>query len=271
MIKGIDVSEHNGQIDMKAVKDSDVQFIIMRLGYGKNRNQLDKKFYDNYLKAREQNIPIGIYLYSYATDVEDAKKEAKFVLDEIKNLQLEYPVFIDMEDADGYKYRHHVTYGTCIEICNVFCDLIEKNGYYAGIYASLDWLTNKINNKKLDRFDKWVAQWNKECQYKQPYGMWQYSSKGKISGIEGNVDLNYALKDYKEIIKNAGLNNLKILNNEAQSNTITYVIKRGDTLFKIAQQYNVKWQDIYHENIDVIGNNPNLIIAGEKIIIRRKS
>ena len=260
MKKGIDLSYHNGTIDMSEVKLSGIEFIILRLGYRKKENHIDKKFYENYNKAIQLGIPVGVYIYSYALNTSDALKEAKFVIDTVKNLKLEYPIFIDMEDADNYKSKKNVNYSTCIDICETFCNYIENCGYYVGIYANLDWLNNKINDSRLDKFDKWVAQWSKSCTYKKDFGMWQYSSKGSILGINGNVDLNYALRDYPSIIKNTKLNSLT-------SNNKFYIVQPGDNLTKIAKQYNTDWKAIYNMNREIIGDNPNRIKAGQKLII----
>lgn len=264
MKRGIDLSSHNGTIDMEKVKKSGIEFIILRMGYGKHKSQIDKKFYENYNKALKFQIPVGVYLYSYALNSESALDEAKFVLDVIKNLKLEYPVFIDMEDADGYKAKNNVNYSTCVDICEKFCCEIENAGYYVGIYANLDWLNNKINDNRLDKFDKWVAQWSKECSYKKDFGMWQYSSKGFISGVNGNVDLNYALKDYPKIIKQNGLNKLN-------STRVIYIVQPHDNLSKIAKKYNTTWQSIYELNKNIIGNNPNIIKIGQELIIKEES
>ena len=130
----------------------------------------------------------------------------------------------------------------------------------------MDWLNNRINSSKLDRFDKWVAQWNSTCTYKKDYGMWQYSDKGKVNGIKGNVDLNYAIYDYLNIIKNAGLNNL----NDVSNNIVYYTVQPGDNLSKIAEKFDgITWQEIYELNKETIGDNPNLIHAGLKLMIRR--
>lgn len=260
MKKGIDISHHNGTIDMAKVKECGIDFIILRLGYRKSKNNIDKKFYENYNKAIQLKIPVGVYLYSYARNTEEAVKEAEFVISTIKNLSIDYPVFIDMEDADGYKKLNKVSYSMCIEICDTFCKYIENSGYYAGIYANLDWLNNKINDDKLDRFDKWVAQWSKHCTYKKEFGMWQYSSKGTILGINGNVDLNYAFRDYPAIIKENDLNGSK-------SKNIVYVVQKGDNLTKIAKKYNTTWQKIYESNKSIIGNNPNFIKVGQQLKI----
>lgn len=257
MKKGIDLSYSNGNIDMAKVKESGIDFIILRLGYGKSKNQIDSRFYENYDKALKFGIPIGVYLYSYAHNCQDALEEAKLVIDVVKYLKLEYPIFIDMEDADGYKLRNNINYSTCIDICEIFCKHIESFGYYAGIYANLDWLNNKINNNKLDRFDKWVAQWSNTCDYKKEYALWQYSSKGVISGIQGNVDLNYALKDYPTRINNNNFG-LKYL----------YTVQAGDTLYKIAHKFNTNWRKIYELNKETIGSNPNYIKVGQNLIIK---
>lgn len=263
MKKGIDISSYNGSINMKKVKESGIEFIILRLGYGKYKSQIDTKFYENYYKALELGIPIGIYLYSYALNVDDAIMEAKLVINEINNLKIEYPIFLDMEDADGYKSRNKITNSTCIDICETFCNFIEEQGYYVGIYANLDWLNNRINNKRLDKFDKWVAQWNDNCSYNGNYGMWQYSSKGSILGISGPVDLNYSLRDYPTLIRNAKLNRLTC-------NKTIYMVQPGDTLTKIAQKYNTNWESIYKKNKNIIGTNPNIIKIGQELIIKEE-
>lgn len=265
MIKGIDISEHNGNVDMKKIKEDGIEFIILRLGYGKNQSQIDKNFKTNYEKAINSNIPVGVYLYSYATNISDSKEEAKLVLDNIKGLKIEYPIFIDMEDADNYKAKRNVSNATCIDICETFCQEIESAGYYVGIYANLDWLNNKINDNRLDKFDKWVAQWNNRCTYKKEYGMWQYSSKGKVEGITGNVDLNYSIYDYKNIIKKANLNHL---NNS--TNSIYHVVVKGDTLTLLAKKYNVNWKKIYELNKDIIGDDPNQIYPGQNLLIKEE-
>lgn len=265
MIKGIDLSEHNGDVNMEKIKQKGIEFVILRVGYGKNTSQIDKNFRVNYEKAIKNNIPIGVYLYSYAINIDDAKKEAELVLNTIKGLKIEYPIFIDMEDADGYKAKRNISNETCIDICEKFCTEIENAGYYTGIYANLDWLNNKINSSKLDRFDKWVAQWNSECTYKKTYGMWQYSSKGQIDGVKGNVDMNYAIYDYLSIIKNSNLNHL----NKVDFDITYYTVKPGDNLSTIAEQYNMTWQELYNINKSIIGDNPNLIHAGLELKIRR--
>lgn len=260
MKRGIDLSYHNGIVNMSAVKESGIEFVILRIGYRKKERHIDNKFYENYNNALNIGIPIGVYIYSYALNKNDAIEEANFVLEVVRDLKLEYPIFIDMEDADGYKRKNGISYETCIDICETFCSNIEDAGYYVGIYANLDWLNNKINNSRLDRFDKWVAQWSSVCKYKKEYGLWQYSSKGQVPGIVGNVDLDYALKDYPSIIRN-------LKEKDVPSNKIVYIVKPGDNLTKIAKRYNIDWKRIYNLNKKVIGNDPNKIQIGQELII----
>lgn len=260
MKRGIDLSSYNGSVDMNKVKQQGINFIILRVGIGGDGVEIDKKFYDNYEKANKVEIPIGVYLYSYACNRSQAVNEANGVLKIIKDLIIEYPIFIDMEDADNYKRNNNIQYTTCVDICESFCETIEKAGYYAGIYANLDWLNNKINDPRLDRFDKWVAQWGDFCTYKKHYGIWQNSSEGLISGINGSVDLDYSFKDYQSIIRNNGLNNLNI-------QILEHTVKEGENLTVIGRKYNKSWEEIYNLNRKTIGNNPNYIKVGQKLII----
>lgn len=258
MDKGIDISVHNGIVDMKKVKDDGIDFVIIRLGYG--INNLDKRFFENYKNARNNKIKTGVYFYSYACNENEARKEAVFVIKIIKNLKLDLPVFFDMEDADGYKRKRNVDDKMCIKICETFCHEIENAGYSVGIYANLDWLNNKLSSKSLEKYDKWVAQWGKKCTYDKKYVIWQYSSKGNVSGINGNVDMNYSYINYNNEYEN---------NNVGKVNKY-YFVKKGDSLIKIAKMYNINWKKLYEDNKNIIGNNPNYIIVGQKLIIKEQ-
>lgn len=122
------------------------------------------------------------------------------------------------------------------DICRAFCEEIEKNGYYAMIYANKNWLDSYLYaDELLKRFDLWLAQWDTN---KTAYscGIWQYSSTGKIDGINGNVDLNISYKNYPEIIKNKGLNGFTVCTNETK-NYFEYTIQRGDTLWGLSKKY----------------------------------
>ena len=140
-----------------------------------------------------------------------------------------------MEDADGYKVKHGMPSNQgLVDICKTFLLGIEDAGYYASLYASLSWLNNQLNSSELDRFDKWVAQWNTSCTYKRPYGIWQYTDSGKVNGINGNVDMNIAYINYPEVIKKSALNGFTAGTDKEYQ---TYTIKKGDTLWDISKKY----------------------------------
>lgn len=191
--KGIDVSYHQGNIDWGKVKNAGIEFAILRIGYGMYDFQKDKQFENNYKNARAKNIPVGIYHYSYATSIEEAEKEANLVLQWLNGRELDYPVYFDIEDNSMAKLGK----STLNAICRAFCEIIEKAGYWAGIYSNKDWATNKISGAELGKdYTYWIAQYNDKCTYTGPYAIWQYSSTGSVNGISGNVDMNI---QYKEV------------------------------------------------------------------------
>ncbi len=187
-LKGIDVSYHNGDIEWDEVKASDIDYAILRCGYGQDyESQDDEKWTEYAEECTRLGIPFGTYLYSYATTVAAAKSEAEHVLRLIKDYKLTYPVYYDMED----KKQAEVTAKRKAQIAEVFCAAIEAAGYQVGIYANTDWFTNKLTNSYFDTRDKWVAQYNNSCTYEGSYRMWQCTSSGKVSGISTKVDLNF--------------------------------------------------------------------------------
>ena len=192
VLTGVDVSDHQGTINWNAVKNDGIDFAIIRCGYGKDdASQDDKQFARNIAECERLNIPYGIYLYSYALDVEGAKSEAAHALRLIKGHNPELGIWFDMEDADGYKARNGMPSNrTLVDMCITFCDIMKNNGYKTGVYANLNWLTTKLNDSRLDTYNKWVAQWNSTCNYTKKFVMWQYTSDGTVAGITGRVDMN---------------------------------------------------------------------------------
>lgn len=156
---GIDISKHNGNIDLKPYKK---QFVIIRVGYG--NFTLDEKFKRNVEECKKLNIPFGVYHYSYALNKSQAKEEAEAVLKAIKPYKddIRVGVWFDMEDADGFKSKHgfKFTSANIGGICKAFCDEISKAGYYAGIYTASSWLHHLKGT--CDKYDKWVASWGKD-------------------------------------------------------------------------------------------------------------
>ena len=189
---GIDVSHHNGKIDWEKVKKSGIGYAIIRVGYGQDiQSQDDKMFEYNISECERLGIPYGVYIYSYALNVEHANSEADHVLRLIKGHNPEYGIWYDLED-DNYKLQNGMPSNeTFVDIAETFCEKIKSNGYKkVGIYANIYWLNYIINSPRLDKYDKWVAQWGTECTYEKDYVMWQFTDSGKVDGIEGNVDLN---------------------------------------------------------------------------------
>ncbi|MDO4200208.1 MAG: GH25 family lysozyme [Clostridia bacterium] len=234
MFKGIDVSKWNGNINWDKVKSAGINFAIVREGYGKkDPRQIDKRFKDNINGAKSVGIHTSVYHYSYADSVEDAINEAHFCLENIEGLKLEYPVIIDVEDKEQLKLNNRQR----TDIIKAFCSEIEKHGYYAMFYCNLNWLNNYLyKDELLPKYDLWLAQWGVDAP-SVSCGLWQRSSTGNIDGISGNVDLDVSYKNYSEIMRNKGLNGFSKANNSESTNYFTYTVKKGDTLWTIAQRY----------------------------------
>lgn len=196
MQKGIDVSENNGRVNWQIVKNKGMEFAIIRLGYGSGH--LDSEFYRNVNGALAAGLKIGIYYYSYALNTYGARKEAEFVLQTLKDSgltpeRLECGIWYDMEDADGFKARHGMPSKSEITaMCSRFISDLNAAGYSCGIYASLDWLENKIETHRLAKYvPYWCAQWGSSCDWPRAK-MWQYTDCLPIGGKE--FDGNYLFK-----------------------------------------------------------------------------
>lgn len=201
---GIDVSQYQGLIDWEVVKDR-IDFAIIRCGFGQDRpDQDDKLFRRNADECTRLNIPFGVYLYSYAKNTNDAKKEADHVLRLVKDYQMAYPVYYDLEDNNTTGKQSNEVIG---DIAKTFADILEDQGYYVGIYASLYWWKTKLTSPVFDRYTHWIANYTAELNYDGTYDMWQYSSTGWVEGVPTIVDLNYCYADFPAIIKRAGKNN----------------------------------------------------------------
>lgn len=299
---GIDISKHNGDINLEPYKG---QFVIIRVGYG--HFHLDEKFERNVNECKRLGIPFGVYHYSYALNEADAEAEAKGVLNAIAKYKndIKCGVWFDMEDADGYKKKHGFKFsnGTIAPICYKFCKMIEDAGYYSGIYTSSSWLdyVKGLN----DRFDKWVANWGKndgsQHTNTSQYGtIQQYTSKPLDKNIM-YADLNRYSRgnttpvqpqpkpidqiadeviagqwgngsDRKKRLTDAGYNYdavQKAVNQKMgakkQPAHVYYVVKRGDTLSGIASKHGTTWQKLQAMNGI---RNPNKIYPGQRIRVK---
>lgn len=196
---GIDVSYHQGAIDWNAVKSSGVQFAFIRAGSFKSGT--DAYFHQNMKGAIAAGIPVGIYVYSYATTTQMAANEALFAISVAKDYPVSYPIAYDIEDS----YHKGMSMGEIQALINTFCNTIENAGYTPIVYSGKNFFNSKIGNISQD---KWVAQYAASCDY-PGYSFWQSSSKGSINGIKGNVDIDYQYKDYSGIIKANGFKTQK--------------------------------------------------------------
>ena len=201
-LQGIDVSEHQGNINWQQVKASgQVDFAIIRAGYGRETYQKDKFFEQNYAGAKAQNIPIGIYQYSYADSVADAEREAETCLTWLNGRAVDSYVIFDFEESKIIDKLNKddipdndITPDVLSQMAIAWCKKIEAAGYTPMIYVNPDFITNKYNYKMLKEsgYDIWIANYGRSITYDWPYPvrMWQYTSSGSVSGISTNVDMN---------------------------------------------------------------------------------
>lgn len=203
-MNGIDVSKHNGVIDWQSVKASGkVDFAILRAGYGKSISQKDIQFERNYAGAKAQGIPVGAYWYSYAITPAEAEAEARTFLQAIAGKTFEMPVYFDIEEKKALATgKNNVS-----AIVKAFCNVMEKAGYWCGVYASRAHVQSYFDNEVKNRYSLWLAEWGAKLNYSGgEVGMWQYSDKGKINGIGGSVDMDICYVDYPAVIPAAGKN-----------------------------------------------------------------
>lgn len=193
-LKGIDVSYHNGKIDWKKVRKAGISFAMIRIGYGTSKGGIvDSQLDYNYKNAKKNGIKVGLYFYSYADNVKEARNEAKFTYKMLQKYgKLDYPVAFDFENAyrNKKKYKNSNT-----RIITTYCDYLEKRGYDTCVYSYLDFLKKSVNYKKVSKYGIWLARWTFRANNFSNGGIpnvqiWQYSDRGKVHGISTAVDLN---------------------------------------------------------------------------------
>lgn len=272
-MKGIDVSKWQGDIDWNKVKKSGIEFAIIRAGYGKEISQKDPYFDRNYAGAKAAGINVGVYWYSYAESVEDAKREARACLEVIKGKQFEMPIYFDLEEKKQFAKGKQF----CSDLVKAFCNELEAAGYFTGLYMSRYFLQNYITEDVAKRYTMWVAEYGPKLNYGGQYGIWQNSSTGSVAGINGDVDTDICYVDYPSIIKDRGLNGFKkssntdnnadqgsVEENKPESVNTIYTVQKGDTLWAIAQKYDTTVAKLAQVNGI---KNANLIYPGQKIKI----
>lgn len=265
-LKLIDVSNHQEKINWEEAKKH-IDGAIIRCGYGRDViSQDDRRYVENVEACIKYNIPFGVYLYSYAKDLDGAISEAKHVLrllEPYKN-DLSYPVYYDLEEAG--------TENGAVERALVFGEIIEAEGYWCGIYANQYWWQTYLKDG-LDRYTKWVAKYSDEkpSGISGTYDIWQYSSKGSVPGIEGNVDMNICYRDFPAQIKGNNLSEEKKEENKsekveiADGNIIIHAYskeKNGND--KLSENFRVK-EFASTDGADPIFISPQLIMVLQRI------
>ena len=196
---GIDVSKWQKEIDWDKVKNAGVDFAIIRCGYrGSVTGSLveDPYFLQNIRGATAAGVKVGVYFFTQALNEVEAVEEASTVVSLIRDFDLDYPVYIDTEGAGGDGRADGLDTDVRTAVCEAFCSTIENAGFEAGIYASRNWYYHKLNAVSLEKYVIWLAEYRSVPLYQGYYQMWQYTSKGSIDGINGNVDMNISYLGY---------------------------------------------------------------------------
>ena len=234
MIQGIDVSYAQGTINWPvAASQPEVGFAMIRAtaSYPKNGTTgIDRMFYRNIAEASKTSLPLGAYHYSYALNAAQAALEAEHFLKVVGPYRFEYPLAFDIEDPTQGQLSNQ----ELADICVAFCDRVEAAGYYCMIYSTDNWMTYRLTDPRLKKYDKWIAHIGGKPAYPGEYGMWQYSWTGRVEGINGNVDLDQAFKDYPSIIRAAGLNHLG--DGEESPDPESDAVKQARKLIQEAQE-----------------------------------
>lgn len=196
-VLGIDVSKWQKEIDWDKVKNEGVDFAIIRCGYrGSVTGSLveDPYFEQNIKGARAAGIKVGVYFFTQAVNEVEAVEEASMVISLVRDYELQYPVFIDTEGAGGNGRADSLNVEERTAVCEAFCTTVKNAGLEAGVYTSRNWYNNKLTVSTLESYAIWLAEYRSVPLYQGYYQMWQYTSKGKINGINGNVDLNVSYR-----------------------------------------------------------------------------
>ena len=199
---GVDVSVHQDNIDWAKVMESGLDFAMVRLGYrgyGTGEAQLDENYAENIQGARDAGLDAGVYFFSQAITAEEAVEEANLVIESLDGLDVNYPVVYDWEIIyDDTARTDNISVDVLTDCCVAFCETIKNAGYTPMIYQNKRTSIFKLDLNRLNDYDFWLAEYNTEPTYYYDFDMWQYTSTGRVPGIEGDVDLNISFKDYSK-------------------------------------------------------------------------
>ena len=199
--KGIDVSKYQGEIEWKKVAEAGVEYAFIRVGirgYGAEGNiALDDMFAKNVQGAKQAGIKVGVYFFTQALTVEEAKEEAAIVLEQIAPYEIDYPVVCDVEKVSAQGARMNaLTAAQRTDVVIAFLEEIRAAGYTPMVYANLEMFAVMLEIQRLEAYEKWYANFGTEMYFPYDYAVWQYSETGTVPGIEGDVDLNISFKEW---------------------------------------------------------------------------
>lgn len=225
IMKGIDISAYQRNVEFKKVKASGIDFAIIRAGYGSFVGQMDKCFLSHVKGAKAAGLHVGAYWFVYAINEAEAHQNARaFIaaLDRVKGL-IDFPVAVDFEgDSTAYMRRMGARPNKRINtnICKIIAQEVQAAGYKVMMYLNPDYIINHVFYNELKQYDLWLAQYSSSHSIK--CDIWQHTSTGSVSGIKGNVDMNICYKDYvsgSETTGNGSTNGQQSIPN---GNTLTY-------------------------------------------------
>lgn len=222
MYNVIDVSKWQGKVDFEKLKKAGIFGVILKCASSANIFTVDPTFTENYENAKKAGLKVGCYFFSYDNTVSEADESAKRVANLLSGKQFELPVFYDFEN--GTDIQKSMTAADVQNVVRRFCKTLEDKGYFVGVYSYASLFETKLNYKELAKeFVIWVADYRESANMEivKQSCMWQYTSKGRIDGVQGNVDMNYLYRDFEEI-KSQGLNGFNSLK------TFTATVSSGD-------------------------------------------
>ena len=270
LAKGIDISHHNYKMDSEgnyisldwdAIKAAGVSYVIIRIGDASIG--IDPTFEKSYKEARAAGLGVGFYFYTRAMSVEEIALEANLVVSALRGKQFEYPVYLDLEDETQKSIDSAVLNEMCIE----FFTILQRAGYYTGLYVNNEWLHNVIDTETaLSRFEIWYARYPTTTDGEEPawdvdqngqhLGMWQYTDSGTIEGIDDMVfDFSFSYKDYPALITDGGFNGYES-DVVFQDNGKSFVWVVYDGEIKIRSKSDFFTKDDYNSSLDIIGYAP---------------
>ncbi len=257
---GIDVSTWQRKIDWRKVKQSGVSFAMIRAGFRKLDSGtivMDNRFLDNIKGAIANNINVGVYFFSVATNGAEALEEAQWLVNVIKDYDITYPVAIDIEVFNQNRMQG-VSYDTMTDNALIFCEYVRKMGYTPMIYSYANAFTKYFNTAKFKNERIWLAQYNDTVTYKGKYHMWQNTSDGSVPGIDGRVDMNVAY--------------FSVTNDVTKASTVNGITNTGDLEVKsfIDMNMRTKLKSTSTLRVSPYNNLPNKagsLDAGTDIVV----